>query len=377
MEGKEICNNKCCSCGACQSVCPKLAISMVENGRGFLEPHVDKNLCVDCGVCSLVCNSKVKRNSIEEAFIVKIKDCRQHLNSQSGGAFTAISDTVLAKNGTVYGVTMDSNYEGVYAGAKTPVERDEMHGSKYMRARVGDAYKEVEAELKHGPVLFSGTPCHVAGLLKYLQKRNVDTTYLYTVDLICHGTPSVRVWRSMLKHISRDAGPVLHAICRDKLQTGWGGSSSTFYANKKVSSNIFCKIFFTDLCLGESCYSCEYASKERVGDISIGDAWGVQKHNPEFYDSRGVSFLLVNSSKGKELFEHLQDKVVFQKVDLNLYAQKNLSEPSYPHRNIDEFWCDFDNRDFEYIIKKYGKNDIFLNYKYVIKKVVSKIWKRR
>lgn len=377
MEGKDICKNKCCSCGACQSLCPKHAISMVENNRGFLEPFVNKDLCVDCGACVSVCNSEVKRNSIEEAFIVKIKDCRQHLNSQSGGAFTAISDVVLAKSGTVFGVTMDSNHEGIYSVAKTQVERDAMHGSKYMRARVGNAYKEVEAELKGGIVLFSGTPCHVAGLLKYLKKRNIDTTNLYTIDLICHGTPSVRVWRGMLKHISQDAGPVLYAVCRDKIQTGWGGSSSTFYANKKVSSNLFCRIFFTDLCLGESCYSCEYATKERTGDISIGDAWGVQKHNPEFFDSRGVSFLLINSPKGKELFELLKKNVSYQKVDVNLYAQKNLSEPSYPHRNIEEFWHDFDKRNFEYVIKKYGKNNIFLNYKYVFKKVVRKIWKKR
>ena len=99
---------------------------------------------------------------------------------------------MLAKSGTVFGVTMDSNHEGIYSVAKTQVERDAMHGSKYMRARVGNAYKEVEAELKGGIVLFSGTPCHVAGLLKYLKKRNIDTTNLYTIDLICHGTPSVR-----------------------------------------------------------------------------------------------------------------------------------------------------------------------------------------
>ena len=377
MNGNEMCEGICCGCTACQSICPKGAINIVEDQKGFLQPIINEDLCVDCNLCKKTCNEYIKKNEITDVFLIKLKDNIQHTISQSGGAFTAISDVIMDRNGTVFGVVMDDNLEAKYSKARNSHERDLMRGSKYMQARVENAYKEVQESLKEGPVLFTGTPCQVGGLLKYLSTKHIDTTNLFTVDLICHGAPSVRVWREMMKYISHDVGKIKYAICRDKIQTGWGGSVSTFYGSKKISSNTFCRIFFTDLCLRDSCYSCQYATRDRVSDVTIGDAWGCKEKNPEFYDPMGVSLTCINTEKGKWLFDKFKNEVEFLEVSLEDYAQKNMSQPSIPHRSVQEFWRDFDSKPFSFIKKKYGENNVILNYKYVIKKGMKLLCKRK
>lgn len=377
MNDNKICKGICCGCTACQNICPKGAINIVEDQKGFLQPTINEDLCIDCDLCKKTCNEYVKKNEIADVFLIKLKDNIQHTISQSGGAFTAISDVIMDRNGVVFGVVMDDNLEAKYSKAKSIHERDLMRGSKYMQARVENTYKEVQKVLKKGPVLFTGTPCQVGGLLKYLSAKHIDTTNLFTVDLICHGAPSVRVWRETMKYISHETGKIKYAICRDKIQTGWGGSVSTFYGNKKISTNTFCRIFFTDLCLRDSCYSCQYATRDRVGDITIGDAWGCKDMNPEFYDPMGVSLVCINTEKGKWLFDNFKNMVEFLEVSLDDYAQKNMSQSSIPHRSVQEFWEDFDSKPFSFIKKKYGENSIILNYKHVIKKGVKLLCKRK
>ena len=377
MNGKEICKEVCCGCTACGSVCPKEAITFNENARGFLEPVVNQELCINCNLCSKTCNSVVAKNTIKKAILLKHKDNFQHTASQSGGAFVAISDIILRNQGSVFGVIMDDKLEAKVAKADDVQGRDLMRGSKYMQARVEDSYVEIKNALAEGFVLFVGTPCQIGGLYKYLNKKNVDFSNLYTVDLICHGTPSVRIWREMKRYIAKEAGDIKYAVCRDKIQTGWGGSISTFYGDKKISSNLFCKIFFTDLCLRDSCYECQYSTLDRVGDLTIGDAWGVRDKNPEFYDSMGVSLVCINTEKGYWLFENFKQDVFYKEVNIADYKQKNMDQPSIPHRNINEFWEDFDNKPFSYIKKKYGENNILLNYRYAIKKVMRLICGRK
>lgn len=177
----EMCEGICCGCTACQSICPKGAINIVEDQKGFLQPIINEDLCVDCNLCKKTCNEYIKKNEITDVFLIKLKDNIQHTISQSGGAFTAISDVIMDRNGTVFGVVMDDNLEAKYSKARSSHERDLMRGSKYMQARVENAYKEVQESLKEGLVLFTGTPCQVGGLLKYLSTKHIDTTNLYCI----------------------------------------------------------------------------------------------------------------------------------------------------------------------------------------------------
>ncbi len=377
MNESEITKSICYGCSACASICPQSAISMRENNRGFLYPVIDKNKCTDCEKCKKTCEEIVKKQSVQKTYLIKTRNSYQHRMSQSGGAFSAISDVVLRQGGSVFGVATDEQFEGEYKKAITIAERDRMHGSKYMQARVGKIYREVEEEITNNKVLFTGTPCLVSGLLKYLKQKRKDCRNLYTVDLICHGVPSVLIWRSFIRIAEQRVGKIKCGICRDKIQTGWGGSMSSFWGNNLYTTTAFCKMFFTDLCLRDSCYHCEFASSERCGDITIGDAWGVRKNNPEFADSLGVSLMMVNSEKGEELFAELSDMVDSLKVSLTDYEQKNLVEPSKPHRNVDEFWKDYYTRDFSYMINKYSYNNILLNFKYAVKRGLSIIWQKK
>ncbi|WP_029231642.1 Coenzyme F420 hydrogenase/dehydrogenase, beta subunit C-terminal domain [Butyrivibrio sp. VCB2006] len=377
MKGSIICETTCCGCAACMSICPKSAISMAENEKGFLNPVVDETLCVDCGLCQKVCNSKIEKENVSNAYILKIKDSVQHLMSQSGGAFTAVSNAILDDDGMVFGVVADENFEGVYGCAKSREEREAMHGSKYMQARVNYTYREVEKALESHKVLFSGTPCQVGALKKYLKNKKVCTDNLYTVDIVCHGVPSVLIFRGILNEARKKVGKIHQVIWRDKLYSGWGANTSSFYGIDKYSTGHFYKIFWSNLCLRDSCFQCQYASLGRCSDITIGDAWGVKKQDPSFADSRGVSLVLINSAKGVELFEKFKENVVFKSVDINDYIQPNMKGPSKANRSVTEFWNDYFSKDFSFILKKYGENNLLLNYKYVLKKGINAICKRK
>ena len=377
MKGTQICSSTCCGCAACMSICPQSAITMKEDEKGFLYPEVDEKKCVDCGLCKTVCNSEENKNKIKTSYLVKIKDPVQHMLSQSGGAFSAISAAIFDNEGLVFGVAEDENFEAVFGMASNKEELDRMHGSKYMQARVDYTYREIESALLNKKVLFSGTPCQVDALKKYLQKKRVCLDNLYTVDIICHGVPSVLLWRNITKQAYQKVGAIHKAISRDNLYSGWGSNASSFYGIDKYITNDFNNVFYTNLCLRDSCYECKYASTERCGDITIGDAWGVKKNDPDFADSRGVSLMLINSEKGEELFNCFKNRIDWQDADLDKYIQKTMKEPSRPHRSIEEFWHDYFNKDFSYIVKKYGDNNLLLNYKYVIKRGVNAICKRK
>ncbi|WP_050008242.1 Coenzyme F420 hydrogenase/dehydrogenase, beta subunit C-terminal domain [Butyrivibrio sp. WCE2006] len=377
MNEKEICASSCSGCAACMSICPKSAITMQENEKGFLYPVIDDKACIDCKLCMKTCNTKPDKSEIKNTYLLKIKDHVQHMISQSGGAFSAVSDIILNEQGIIFGVKYDDEYEAEFGMASNIFERDLMHGLKYMQAKVNYTYRDVENALKTRKVLFVGTPCQVGGLKKYLKNRNVSENNLVTVDIVCHGVPSVLIWRQILKEAKSNVGDIKQVICRDELSTGWGDSLSSFYGRSKYSTKHFIRIFGSNLALRESCYKCEYTTLERCGDITIADAWGVEKLDSDFLDSRGVSLLLINTQKGAEILQKMKDSVELKLVDINNYAQKNMTEPSTPHRNIDEFWSDYETKDFSYIIRKYAENNLLLNYKYIIKRGIKAICKRK
>lgn len=376
MNGLEICSSICSGCSACVSICPRSAITMQENKKGFLYPVIDDGLCVDCKLCQKTCNTKPVKNKIEDAYLLKIKDNVQHLISQSGGAFSALSDVLLDEQGMIFGVKYDKEYEAEYGMALNKTERDLMHGSKYMQAKLNYTFRDVESALQERKVLFVGTPCQVGGLKKYLLSRDVCTDNLVTVDLICHGVPSVHIWRNVINEAKKEIGDIYQVMCRDKLMSGWGSSISSFYGKSKFSTDHFFNIFWSNLALRDSCYKCEYTTLDRCGDITIGDAWGAQQLDPDFADSRGVSLVLINSQKGADILRKIECIVELRPIDVDKYAQRNMKESSTPHRDVDEFWNDYENKDFSYIIKKYSDNNLLLNYKYVIKRGIDAICKR-
>lgn len=375
MERNLICPSVCYGCSACGMICPTGAISMKENKKGFLYPCVDQKKCTDCGLCADTCHQDINFHQTEKAYIAKLKDEELLKLSQSGGAFLAMSDIVLNMGGIVYGAVMDDRLETIHARATNEKERNKMRRSKYTQSSMGDTYRYVEKDLMERVVLFSGTPCQVAGLQKYLKKRKADTTNLYTVDLICYGVPSPKIWRDLIKYYEhREGSRIVKAVFRDD-DGIWGGEyhSSFYMKNKQIIDTYYKTIFHSKLALRESCYSCEYVRRERMSDFTIGDAWGCKEKDPDFYDTKGISLLIAHTEKTEKILRAIMDTMYIKPVRMEDYMQYNTWSLSLPHRSAKEFWSDYEKKKFNYILCKYGKNNIFLNFRYVLKVLGRKL----
>ena len=373
---EKICSGECCGCSACYAVCPKSAVSMQENEKGFLHPVVSDD-CIRCGLCARVCNTEDTFHTVMNAYIGNLKEKDKLSQSQSGGAFSAAAEAILQRNGVLYGAAMDEHLEAVHIRADSRKTLARIKGSKYIQSRMEHIFLSVEQDLnEQRTVLFSGTPCQVSGLYKFLKHKKTDLSNLYTADLICHGVPSVLVWRDLLKYYEKKhSSRITQAVFRSKSAGGWDSNIGvyTFENGQTISTPDYAKLFGSLLSLRNSCYQCRYARKERIGDITIGDAWGIRQKNPECYDKNGVSLLLLNTPKAQALFPEISGFMSLKEVNYQDYLQGSLKHPAKPNRNAEEFWNDYRNRNFSYVFQKYAKNHILLNWKYVLKKLLRKI----
>lgn len=314
----------CCGCSACVQRCPKSCISMREDNEGFLYPEVNKEICIDCGLCEKVCpviNQSEERKPMA-VYAAKHKDDRIRLASSSGGVFTAIAESVIDEGGVVFGARFDKNWSVIHGYTETKEGLAAFRGSKYVQSRIDESYKDAEAFLKTGrKVLFSGTPCQIAGLKRFLRKEYDN---LLTVDFICHGVPSPGVWREYLKEeTARQCGEkdtvlshpknnsedvhIENISFRDK-RLGWkrysfaltfstangSGVKKTVLLSEPLNKNIFLRGFLADLYLRPSCYACPAKKFKSGSDVTIGDFWGVQNVMPEIDDDKGISVMFLN-----------------------------------------------------------------------------------
>lgn len=235
------------------------------------------------------------------------KDSAVRAQSSSGGIFWMLAKYVLDQQGIVCGAAFDEEWQVVHTCAKTEEDARKFIGSKYVQSRIGTTYQEVKGYLEQKrPVLFSGTPCQVAGLYAYLGKRPEN---LYTVDLICHGAPSRSVWREYLQEIRQ--GRTIQAInFRDKTE-GWlkfslkidftDGSSY----RKNLQEDLYMRGFLQDMYLRPSCYCCKFRGWDRDADLTLADFWGVEVHMPELFDDQGTSLVITHSQAGETLLREL------------------------------------------------------------------------
>lgn len=320
--------SKCCACSACASICPKRCIVMQEDEEGFLYPKVDTSSCIDCDLCRKVCpilHQGAPRLPLE-VYAAKNKDEKIRMSSSSGGIFTQLAEKVIDNGGVVFGARFNEKWEVVHDCVENKCAIAAFRGSKYVQSRVGDNFAKVKQLLLSGrKVLFTGTPCQVAGLKKYLGKEYDN---LFTVDVVCHGVPSPKVWRIYLREIARKGGKnsvSWHSIhgrdalvkgisFRDK-RSGWkkfsfaltlseataDGEQNTVLLSSVFTENPYMNAFLSNLSLRPSCFSCIAKAGKSCSDIMLGDFWGIEDVLPGFDDDKGCSLVLVYSSKGKEL----------------------------------------------------------------------------
>lgn len=317
-------NNKLCTgCGACYNICPHNCISMTENEEGFLYPEINAQKCVDCGLCNGACPLFRSVACEKNTYSAINKDKDNCKNSSSTGIVSEMSRMTARHGGKVVGAVMTSDHYGcVHKVIDNIEELDRLSGSKYVQSEIGDVFQEIKKLLNHGTkILFIGSPCQVAGLKTYLGK---DYDTLYTIDFICHGVPSPKVWREYLKQIIKkfNLGTVKKVNFRDK-EFGWAnygirinGEKGEYFALR--NNDPYLKAFSRNITLRNSCYNCKFKGNSRYSDITVGDFWGGNSYS-DVYDENGTSIIIVHTQKGSLLLDEIKECIGMNEIDYDSY----------------------------------------------------------
>lgn len=308
----------CTGCGACADICPAACISMKPSEEGFLFPSVDESRCMDCGVCGKACHvlNPPEKHLPEKAFAAWSTDETVRTSSSSGGLYSVLGEYVLENGGVISGCRFGKNMILKHELCDRPGDTIRFRGSKYVQCFTDGIYRKIKDELVAGrTVLFTGTPCQVAGLRAYLG-RLFDN--LIACDLVCHGIPSQKIFRSYLKRHRLSPDPE-HSVIAFRDLKGWGD----FYIRiterddrkwrSDDTNNEFIRAFLSGYNYNEACYECPYAGMERTGDLTLADFWGLGKTIPFNGDpSKGCSLILVNTEKGRNLLLSVQDRLFLE-----------------------------------------------------------------
>ena len=370
----------CCGCSACIQVCPKQCITMLEDKEGFLYPQVNTYDCIDCHLCEKVCpvlHSGKPRKPLN-VYAAKNKDEKIRLQSSSGGVFSSLAEAIINAGGVVFGAKFDEEWKVVHGYTETKDGIADFRGSKYVQSWMGDNFSKVKYFLDNGrKVLFSGTPCQVAGLKRFLRKPYEN---LLTVDLVCHAVPSPLIYKQYINMCSTKLGQKVMSInMRYKQTYGWSHRFSYcfyFENGQKAVDPVWVvnwgKIFFSQMINRPSCHSCKYSNLDRPGDFTIADFWDDKKNRPDLYSCEGTSLLMVNTNMGLDLINKLYDSIDLWKITKDEAMQPCLIRPTCSNQRRQEFWEFYLLRGFDAAYKKY-----FGDSKYVItKKIVKQIIKR-
>ena len=348
---------QCTGCTACQTVCPTACITFRCDTEGFFYPKVDELTCLDCGVCVTTCPA-VHKNMLFQplrAMAASGKDKSLIWNSASGGAFYLLARYILSINGYVCGAVLSDNLKLCHVLSNRIDEIEAMRGSKYIQSDLKQCFKTIAQLVKEGnPVLFSGTPCQVAGLRKVVKSGEEN---LYTVDLICHGVPSQRAFAAyMNKMYGTDVYSNFTFRKKDKhlfmdYAFSWGDPG------KKVnfSEDPFYQAFMDGVNYRMSCYQCQYACKKRIGDITVGDCANARAY--PMLDGKPISTILINTEKGKALWDKISKDFEYIDADYMNEVQANgqLNHPARLTKRRDTFYIDIENLSNQELKKKYCK----------------------
>ena len=399
--------NQCCGCAACVQVCPRQCIDFEEDKEGFRYPLVNEKICVDCHLCEKVCpvlNRADVKDPIE-IYASYNKDENIRLKSSSGGIFTVLAENVIRQGGVVFGARFDDNWEVYHDYSETFEGLGDFRGSKYVQSRIEKSYQKVKEFLDmNRKVLFSGTPCQVAGLYRYLGKQYDN---LLTVDFICHGVPSPKVWRKYLEGITRNvqqsvAGninsqshkimPVIKSInFRDK-RSGWKKYSFTVTlaeATDEGRDNLvslsyifphvpYMNAFISDVTLRPSCYLCPSKRGRSMSDITIADWWGVIEYfdQGQIDDDKGICIVLLNSEKGLQFFNQFDVVKKLITWDEATPCNGGFKEIINVHPKRKFFFRKLDkSRSVFYLIKKTFKPSLFQRLRVFVGKIKARFCK--
>lgn len=310
---------QCCGCGACANKCSKQAIIMQPNHEGFQHPMIDQNLCIECGACEKVCPGLAPATNKEAnptAYIVQHKDDSIRYQSTSGGAFTAIAEEVIRRDGVVFGAVMTEDLKVVHDCVETEEKLAKFRNSKYVQSEIGNSYFRAKKFLNEGRfVCFSGTPCQINGLYKYLGK---DYENLITVDVVCKSVPSPLVFRQYIQYKEEKEGKLTDVVFRDK-KRGFLYCTMAHYLSqddRKVGKDVYrrgsesdewLRLFLSGKISRHSCMTCPYQTVQRVSDFTLGDIWETGRANLD--DNKGTTLVHIWTQKGRCFFNGIKDNL--------------------------------------------------------------------
>ncbi|MEG2909783.1 MAG: Coenzyme F420 hydrogenase/dehydrogenase, beta subunit C-terminal domain [Erysipelotrichaceae bacterium] len=378
-------NNKsdCCGCGACMNICPKQAISMQPDEYGFIYPKIDEGICISCGLCKKVCGyqTEVTAPEINDTYVAVAKDSEMLRNSASGGVFAALATEVINRGGVAFGCSMEQgNGKLIPQHIMVNDLKDliKLQGSKYVQSYLGNTYMQAKSELDYGRlVLFSGTPCQIDGLKHYLMK---DYGNLITLDLICHGLPSAQMFQDYISELEKKLkGQIIDYKFRDKSK-GWTSYESRIKLiihnktiNKSLTNNFYNSLFLSSMISRENCYSCKYANSNRVGDLTIGDFWGIENEHPQYLKSidirKGVSCVIVNNHHGANMLRDLCKNIELfpSKFDNAARVNNQLNHPSIRSEKREEVLDIYKDKGYAAVSKWYKNSQGVKYYKNLVK----------
>ena len=362
--------NECTGCGACYNICPKGAITIKCDELGFYKPFIDKDMCIDCGLCNKVCPlDKYKSQNLEQPKVLAFQNNDKEIlfKCASGGVFAKLADYVIKQNGIVYGVIYDENMVVCHSRTDNLTDLEKMYSSKYVQSDTRNTFKQAKEDLEKGRlVLYSGTPCQIAGLKSYLQK---DYENLITVDLVCHGVPSPLVFEKYKQEFMAKlpkTEKLLNINFRSKIE-GWKieelvTTTTTTTTTTHAKLDNFMRAFLHNLSLNKSCSQCQFNKLPRVADLTIADFWGVDDFDKSLNDAKGISIILINNTSGRFLLEHLPKECFLAEVPLSVAIKynKNICRASIAHKNNIKFSKEVvGDKTLQYCIKKYDKKPLY------------------
>lgn len=343
---ENICSRELCTaCAACLNICPRDAIIMKETHPcGYMYPMINRNLCIDCGLCVKVCpvNAPLQLNEPLKAYAAISSNSQNLISSASGGASSVMSDYIISKGGVVYGCAQYDYKNIKHSRIDNLKEAKLLKQSKYVQSGIGYVYRAVKDDLKQGRlVLFTGTPCQIAGLRNFLRK---DYDNLFLVDLVCHGVPSQKLLIDNIEEIldkNNITGSNINVVFRkktpeisnDTIQYGVflykdGCEISLPHRDTAFLHNDYITAFMSGVIFRTNCYSCPYAQSKRSGDLTIADFWGLG--DSKIPTEKGVSLILTNTIKGMQMMKMIASHIYFEERSLEEAIQGNgqLNNPS-------------------------------------------------